>query len=44
MNIPGRPVRIFANFDKTAVITDEEKAYIFGGKDLSAIGGESGRL
>ena len=39
VNIPGRPIRIFANFDRSAVITDDGKAYIFGGKDMSDLGG-----
>ena len=34
-----KPIKIFANFDKSAVITADGKAYIFGGKDLSHIGG-----
>ena len=44
MDIPGKPIRIFAQFDRSAIVTDEGKAYIFGGKDMSHIGGESGKL
>lgn len=35
MNLPSRPIKIFVNFDRTAIITEDKKVYIFGGKDLS---------
>lgn len=34
MNLPSRPIKIFTNFDRSAIITEDGKAYIFGGKNL----------
>lgn len=33
------PVKIFASFDRSAIISSDGKAYIFGGKDYSYCGG-----
>jgi len=42
--IQGRPIKIFAGFDRTGVITDRNEAWIFGGEDLTRYGGHNGRL
>lgn len=46
MEIPieGRPLKIFAGFDRSAVITDRNECWIFGGEDLSRFGGQDGKL
>ena len=44
MELPSLPVKIFANFDRSGIITEDGKLYIFGGRDLSKRGGESGKL
>lgn len=38
------PIKIFANFDRSAIIDGEGNAYIFGGLDYSYCGGEKGSL
>jgi hypothetical protein len=38
------PLKIFAAFDRSAVIDAEGNAFIFGGRDFSHCGGESGAL
>lgn len=35
---------MFANFDRSAIITKDGKGYVFGGLDFSYCGGESGKL
>ena len=42
--MPSKPIKIFAKFDRSAVITEDGKCYLFGGKDYSNCGGESGNL
>ena len=44
IELPSLPIKIFANFDRSAIITEDGKLYIFGGRDLSKVGGESGKL
>ena len=46
VNLPDdeQPIKIFTNFDRSAIITDKGKVYIFGGRDYSKKGGESGKL
>jgi hypothetical protein len=44
IELPSRPIKIFVNFDRSAIITEDGKAYLFGGKDMAYLGGESGEL
>ena len=39
-----KPIKIFANFDRSAIINEVGEAYLFGGRDYSFCGGESGEL
>ena len=38
------PRKIFASFDRSAVTTKDGQVYIFGGRNFSYCGGESGEL
>lgn len=37
--IEGKPKKIFAGFDKTAIITEDNRCYLFGGADKTKYGG-----
>jgi len=38
------PIKIFAGFDRSAVINEAGQAFIFGGRDYRFCGGEGGDL
>jgi hypothetical protein len=40
----ANPRKIFANFDRSAIVNGKGELYIFGGRDYSYCGGESGEL
>ncbi len=37
-----KPIKIFANFDRSAIIDADGNAYIFGGRNYAYCGGETG--
>jgi hypothetical protein len=39
MDLPSKPIKIFTQFERTAVICEDGKAYLFGGQDLFKYGG-----
>ena len=40
MPIEGTPIKVFAKFDRSAILTKEGLLYIFGGKEVEGQSGE----